>query len=81
MENTDEGIRADDKNIPHIRMINLVQAVRFNNIPEELDQLLQSSKRFKITEVNSQLKKKNNTLYSPLVSKDNVRSSFMFRMN
>ncbi|CAI2359926.1 unnamed protein product [Moneuplotes crassus] len=70
MENTDEGIRADERTIPQIRMINLVQAVRSNKISEELNLLLQSSKRFKITEVNSQLKKGKQIDLSPIAKEE-----------
>lgn len=55
MENTDEGVTDDERRIPAIAIMNLMQAIINNNIPEDLDRLLRSSTRFRMTGVKKQL--------------------------
>ena len=55
MGNTDEGVSYEERLIPHMGMLNLVQAIWSKKIPEELNQFLKSSTRFRITSVNSNL--------------------------
>ena len=55
MDNVDEGITIEERHIPQFVMNNLVQAVWSNCIPQDLNNLLKSSTRFRITSVTSNI--------------------------
>lgn len=54
MGNTDEGIQDEERYIPQMVMRNFVKAIYEKCIPQELDNLLRSSARFRINSIKNQ---------------------------
>jgi hypothetical protein len=54
MDNTDEGMKDDERYIPQMDMRNFVKAIYERCVPKELDNLLKSSARFRINSIKNQ---------------------------
>jgi hypothetical protein len=54
MDNTDEGMKDDERFIPRMDMRNFVKAIYERCVPKELDNLLKSSARFRINSIKNQ---------------------------